>query len=83
MIEITNAQGSIITFDGRVIEVFQGRESQRFHGTQIKKIEMIERKNGIEISGRTANTPFIFMSIDPGQKAVVDEFIAQVRTLMS
>jgi hypothetical protein len=39
MIEIKNAQGWIITFDGRVIEIFQGRESQRFHGTHIKKLK--------------------------------------------
>jgi hypothetical protein len=83
MIEIKNAQGWIITFDGRVIEIFQGRESQRFHGTHIKKIEMVERKNSIEISGMTVNVPFMFMSIDPSQKAVVEEFIAQVKTLMS
>jgi hypothetical protein len=44
---------------------------------------MIERKNGIEISGRTVNVPFMFMSIDLSQKAVVEEFIAQVKTLMS
>ena len=39
MIEISNSYESLISFDGRVIEVFERQESKRFHIKQIKSIE--------------------------------------------
>jgi len=83
MIEISNSYESLISFDGRVIEVFERQESKRFHIKQIKSIEYKEKRNGdFEISGKTTSTFFMLQNIDSEQKAQVDDFINQVNSLM-
>lgn len=83
IIEITNTNGSIISFDGRVIELFISQASDRFHVKQLKSIRVKERRSGkMEIQG-VAFTSLVFVNIDPSQKAEVDNFISQVQSAMS
>ena len=83
MIEVTNINGSIISFDGRIIEVFLNKDSRRFHVKQIISIDIKQSRRGyLEIHGRVKLTFFMLHKIDPDQKEVVEEFVAQVKAAM-
>jgi hypothetical protein len=80
MIEVMNSVGAILSFDGRVIEQFQLSGSpQRVHIHQLEAIEVKERRKGLEISWKTRTMPFTMANIDPGARAAVDQFVAQVK----
>jgi hypothetical protein len=81
MIEVMNSVGSILSFDGRVIEEFSnlGSGSSRVHIHQVEGIEVKERRKGLEIFWKTRYKPFTLTGLDPSARAAVDQFVAQVK----
>ncbi|MCB9195312.1 MAG: hypothetical protein H6598_03725 [Flavobacteriales bacterium] len=82
MIEIKNTLGSIIAFDGRIIELFITQSSERYHVKQLRRIELIEKKKGLQIMGTTNSAAFFIAKIDPKFRDEVNKFIAQVEKAM-
>lgn len=80
MIEITNATGWTISFDGRVLETFSTGNS-RMHINGIKAIEVKAGKKGdlwIMVAGRWSGG-ITMNGFDPGKRSAIDELVAQVK----
>lgn len=82
MIELKNTLGSIIAFDGRVIELFITQSSERYHVKHLRRIELKEKKKGLTIMGTTDSTAFFIAKIDPKHRDAVDKLIAEVEKAM-
>lgn len=79
MVEISNASGSILAFDGRVLESFHRSANQRLHIRHITSIEVKEgRKGELQLNVRTEFTMLAFMNIPPDQRSKLDELVAEV-----
>lgn len=80
MIEIANASGWTISFDGRVLETFS-TSNTRLHVNGIKAIEVKEGKKGelwIMVAGRWSGG-ITMNGFDPSQRGAIDELVTQVR----
>ena len=82
MLEITNSTGDILSFDGRVVELFgKSEDSKRVHARLVKNVEIKEGRKGdleIRIQGHVAY--FVLIKIDPSQRGAVEAFVAQVNS---
>ena len=92
MIEIRLATGkltgSVITFDGRIIEYFstQSRQGSRYHVIQIASIEIVTDKHGkntLNITSKYAND-ILMAGVDIRDEVLAEmqSFVAAVRNAM-
>ncbi len=75
MIELTNATGSIVSFDGRVLELL-GRDCTRMHIRQVKKVEVKEKKGNYSLQVMShLGAMMMVVKIDQTQKPHLDQLL--------
>ena len=79
MIEITNAQGYILAFNGRIIEIFTRSENMRMHIDHVESVDLDENKKGfLWIKVKTRHKIGNLPEIAADKRPAVDEFVAMV-----
>ncbi len=72
----------VLTFDGRVLEVFNGSDgSVRVHVARMR-LKVSEGRKGrlvVEVTAERRNTPRAVFDVDAEERAAFEPFIAQVR----
>lgn len=76
--EVRLADGAMIAFDGRVLEVFgQGNESRRIHVATIERFEA--SGSMLEIKVRGESDTFFGIEVDEAQRGALDALLSRVR----
>ncbi|MCB1169932.1 MAG: hypothetical protein KDK25_06335 [Leptospiraceae bacterium] len=79
MMEITNSQGYILAFDGRIIEIFTRSENMRIHIDHVESVEVDENKKGLLwIKVKTRHKIGNLPEIAAEKRPEVDEFVSMV-----
>ena len=74
----------ILTFDGQVLEVFHGTNSQRIHIAQIKSVELsTDRKGNHELRVTTIVGTIPYILVDGNGLAKANEVIAEIQEAMA
>ena len=85
MIEVMNSIGNVLSFDGRVIEIFEcsGQlKSTRMHIQHLEAIGVHVRRKGLEIRCTSVfKQQMQIVHVDPSAQATVDELVAQVKAV--
>ena len=84
MIEITNSEGYILAFDGRIIEIFTRSDNTRIHINHVEAAEVDENKKGllwikIKTRHKVANLP----DIHGEKRTAVNELISRINEARS
>ncbi len=84
MIEITNSEGYILAFDGRIIEIFTRSDNMRIHINHVEAAEVDENKKGllwikIKTRHKVANLP----DIHGEKRTAVNELISRINEARS
>jgi len=76
MIELINEVGFVLSFDGRVLEMFSSTGT-RIHVRHVKRVKLKERKGKYELSVESLVGQLVMMmKIDPSQRPVIDQLLA-------
>ncbi len=74
----------VLSFDGQVLEVFHGTNSQRVHISLIKSVELsVDRKGNHEMRVETVVGPIPYLMVDAAGVPKANQAVAEIQKAMA